>query len=85
MSVVLAGVPVDKTLVCELAIRLRRRSFAHTADLLEGCVAAGLSEAALTEVDRQAILTVLGDRSPGLAELRSALAPDASPQSAPST
>ena len=82
MSVVLAGVPVDKTLVCELAIRLRRGSFAHTADLLEGCVAAGLVEASLTEGDRRAILSVLGDRSPGLAELRSALARDSTRQSA---
>ena len=70
---VLDGTPVSTTLVLELAIMLRRGDFARTAELLEGCVAAGLPAAPLTRNDQEAILTVLVDPPGGLEELRAVL------------
>ena len=69
----LAGIVVREALVLELAGLLRRDDHAHTADTLEGAVAAHQSTVALTIPDRIAILDVLLDPPPGLEELRSVL------------
>jgi hypothetical protein len=69
----IAGISVRNALVLELAIMLRRGDFSQTADLLEGCVAAGLPAAALTRNDRDALLSVLRDPPDSLGDLRAAL------------
>ena len=68
-----AGIHVRDALVLELAGRLRRDDHAHTADTLEGAVAAHQPSVALTIPERMAILDVLLDPPPGLEELRGVL------------
>jgi hypothetical protein len=69
----LAGVPVKKRLVLELAIMLRRSDYAHTADTLEGATVTNQADVPLTVADRIAILNVLEDPPEGLEELRATL------------
>ena len=69
----LAGVQIRDALVLELAILLRRREFADTADTLEGAVAALQTVVALTISDRVAILNVLDSPPAGLEDLRATL------------
>ena len=69
----LAGLDITDDLVLDLVTRLRRADFAHQADTIEGALVAQQAEVALTIPDRIAILTVLDDPPPGLAQLRGVL------------
>ena len=66
----LAGSPVEKRLVLELATQLRRADYAHLADTLEGATVANLEDIPLTCEEQTAILSVLDDPRDGLEELR---------------
>jgi hypothetical protein len=72
--VLLAGFEIPESDVLELAVMLRRADYAHAADTIEGAVAAGLPDVALTIPDRTAILLTL-DEPPGgpLGQLRGLL------------
>ena len=70
----LAGLDIPTADVLELAVMLRRADYAHAADTLEGAVAAGLPDVALTIPDRSAILLALDEPPDGpLARLRGVL------------
>ena len=56
----LAGLDVPTAEVLELATTLRRADHAHAADPIEGAVAAGRRDAALTIPDRTAIQAAWG-------------------------
>jgi hypothetical protein len=72
--VLLAGFEVPASDALDLAVMLRRADYAHAADTIEGAVAAGLRDVALTILDRTAILLVLDEPPAGpLAKLRAVL------------
>jgi hypothetical protein len=69
----LAGLPVKKRIVLDLATMLRRADYGHTADTLEGATVTDQADIALTVDDRIAILDLLDDPPDGLTELRATL------------
>lgn len=69
-----AGLEIPTADVFDLAVVLRRRDYAHTADTLEGAIAANQTDVALTVPDRIAILNVLKEPPESvLAQLRGVL------------
>ena len=69
----LAGLDLTDDCTLELVTRLRRADFSHQADTIEGALVSGQAEVSLTIPLRVAILTVLDDPPPRLAQLRGAL------------